>query len=128
MQNIRETILKYGGEIHFQSKVVDFKIVNNTIKAIVLHDGSEMPAERVILATGHSARDIYYLLNDKKIALQAKSFAMGVRVEHPQHIIDSIQYHCKGQRNELLPAASYSLVEQVKDRGVYSFVCARVDL
>ena len=121
VQNIRETILKYGGEIHFQSKVVDFKIVNNTIKAIVLHDGSEMPAERVILATGHSARDIYYLLNDKKIALQAKSFAMGVRVEHPQHIIDSIQYHCKGQRNELLTAASYSLVEQVKDRGVYSF-------
>lgn len=121
VQNIRETIIKYGGEIHFQTKVVDFNIVNNAIKAIVLQDGSEMQAERVILATGHSARDIYYLLNNKNIALQAKSFAMGVRVEHPQHIIDSIQYHCKGQRNELLPAASYSLVEQVKDRGVYSF-------
>ncbi|MDO6604774.1 NAD(P)/FAD-dependent oxidoreductase [Arenibacter palladensis] len=121
VQNIRETIIKYGGEIHFQTKVVDFTIVNNAIKAIVLQDGSEMQAERVILATGHSARDIYYLLNNKNIALQAKSFAMGVRVEHPQHIIDSIQYHCKGQRNELLPAASYSLVEQVKDRGVYSF-------
>ena len=121
VQNIRETIIKYGGEIHFQSKVVDFNIANNAIKAIVLHDGTEMPAERVILATGHSARDIYYLLNNKKIALQAKSFAMGVRVEHPQHIIDSIQYHCSGERNELLPAASYSLVEQVKDRGVYSF-------
>jgi uncharacterized FAD-dependent dehydrogenase len=121
VQNIRETILKYGGEIHFRTKVVDIAIVNNAIKAIVLQDGSEMPVERVILATGHSARDIYYLLNSKKIALQAKSFAMGVRVEHPQHIIDSIQYHCKGQRNELLPAASYSLVEQVKDRGVYSF-------
>tara|TARA_R100001369_G_scaffold85805_2_gene119769 strand:+ start:3350 stop:4906 length:1557 start_codon:yes stop_codon:yes gene_type:complete len=121
VQNIRETIIKYGGEIHFQTKVVDFTIVNNAIKAIVLQDGSEMQAERVILATGHSARDIYYLLNNKNIALQAKSFAMGVRVEHPQHIIDSIQYHCKGLRNELLPAASYSLVEQVKDRGVYSF-------
>ena len=121
VQNIRETILKYGGEIHFRTKVVDIAIVNNTIKAIILQDGSEMQVERVILATGHSARDIYYLLNSKKIALQAKSFAMGVRVEHPQHIIDSIQYHCNGQRNELLPAASYSLVEQVKDRGVYSF-------
>ncbi|MCK0134657.1 FAD-dependent protein [Arenibacter sp. S6351L] len=121
VQNIRETIIKYGGEIHFQTKVVDFTIANNAIKAIVLQDGSEMPADRIILATGHSARDIYYLLNNKKIAIQAKSFAMGVRVEHPQHIIDSIQYHCKGQRNELLPAASYSLVEQVKDRGVYSF-------
>ena len=121
VQNIRETIIKYGGEIHFQTKVVDFTIANNAIKAIVLQDGSEMPADRIILATGNSARDIYYLLNNKKIAIQAKSFAMGVRVEHPQHIIDSIQYHCKGQRNELLPAASYSLVEQVKDRGVYSF-------
>ena len=121
VQNIRETIIKYGGEIHFQAKVVDFTIANNAIKAIVLQDGSEMPADRIILATGHSARDIYYLLNNKKIAIQAKSFAMGVRVEHPQHIIDSIQYHCKGQRNELLPAASYSLVEQVKNRGVYSF-------
>lgn len=121
VQNIRETILKYGGEIHFQTKVVDFKIVKNAIKGIVLEEGSEMPTDRVILATGHSARDIYYLLNNKKIAIQAKSFAMGVRVEHPQHIIDSIQYHCSGERNELLPAASYSLVEQVKDRGVYSF-------
>ncbi|MCM4153259.1 FAD-binding protein [Arenibacter sp. N53] len=121
VQNIRETIIKHGGEIHFQTKVVDFKILNNTIKGIVLEDGSEMPTDRVILATGHSARDIYYLLNNKKIAIQAKSFAMGVRVEHPQHIIDSIQYHCSGERNELLPAASYSLVEQVKDRGVYSF-------
>jgi len=73
------------------------------------------------LATGHSARDIYYLLHKKNINLEAKSFAMGVRVEHPQQIIDSIQYHCKDQRNELLPAASYSLVHQVKDRGVYSF-------
>lgn len=121
VKNIRETILKYGGEVHFESRVVDFTIQNQTIKAIQLQNGDEMTVERVILATGHSARDIYYLLNDKNIALKAKSFAMGVRVEHPQHIIDSIQYHCDGKRDDLLPAASYSLVQQVKNRGVYSF-------
>lgn len=121
VKNIRETILKYGGEIHFESRVVDFTIQNQNIKAIQLQNGDEMTVKRVILATGHSARDIYYLLNDKNIALKAKSFAMGVRVEHPQHIIDSIQYHCDGKRDDLLPAASYSLVQQVKNRGVYSF-------
>jgi hypothetical protein len=119
--NIRETILKYGGEVHFETRVTDFKIKNNKIHAIQLLNGEELPATRVILATGHSARDIFYLLHKKKIALEAKSFAMGVRVEHPQHIIDSIQYHCSGERDELLPAASYSLVQQVNNRGVYSF-------
>lgn len=121
VQNIRETILEFGGEIHFESRVVDFVIKANKLKAIRLQNESEMSVERVILATGHSARDIYYLLQKKDIALKAKSFAMGVRVEHPQHIIDSIQYHCQGERDELLPAAAYSLVHQVKDRGVYSF-------
>ncbi|WP_412983789.1 NAD(P)/FAD-dependent oxidoreductase [Pontimicrobium sp. IMCC45349] len=121
VKNIRETILKYGGEVHFDSRVTDFTIVNQTIKSIQLLNGDKMPVEKVILATGHSARDIYYLLNNKNIALKAKSFAMGVRVEHPQHIIDSIQYHCEGKRDELLPAASYSLVQQVNNRGVYSF-------
>ncbi|HLV70114.1 MAG TPA: hypothetical protein VKY34_05360 [Xanthomarina sp.] len=119
--NIRETILKHGGEVHFETRVTDFKIKNNKIQAIQLLNGEEAPATRVILATGHSARDIFYMLHKKKIALEAKSFAMGVRVEHPQHIIDSIQYHCSGKRNELLPAASYSLVQQVNNRGVYSF-------
>ncbi|WP_341216965.1 FAD-dependent protein [uncultured Wocania sp.] len=119
--NIRETILKYGGKIHFETRVVDFTIKNNKIQAIQLQNGDEMMANRVILATGHSARDIYYLLHKKKIALKAKSFAMGVRVEHPQHIIDRIQYHCSGERHELLPAASYGLVQQVNERGVYSF-------
>jgi len=119
--NIRETILKHGGEVHFETRVTDFKIKNNKIQAIQLLNGEEAPATRVILATGHSARDIFYMLHKKKIALEAKSFAMGVRVEHPQHIIDSIQYHCSGQRDELLPAASYSLVQQVNNRGVYSF-------
>lgn len=121
VQNIRETILKYGGEVHFETRVVDFIINNNKLQAIILQNGNEMPVNRVILATGHSARDIFYLLHKKNIALEAKSFAMGVRVEHPQHIIDSIQYHCTGQRDKLLPAAAYSLVEQVNDRGVYSF-------
>ncbi|MHA7942100.1 NAD(P)/FAD-dependent oxidoreductase [Formosa sp. 3Alg 14/1] len=119
--NIRETILKYGGEVHFETRVIDFKITNNKIKAIQLRNGEELATERVILATGHSARDIFYLLDKKKVAIEAKSFAMGVRVEHPQHIIDSIQYHCSGDRNELLPAAAYSLVQQVNGRGVYSF-------
>lgn len=121
VENIRETILEYGGEIHFESRVVDFIIKNNVLQALILKNGTEMKVNSVILATGHSARDIYYLLHKKDVVLQAKSFAMGVRVEHPQHIIDSIQYHCEGERNELLPAAAYSLVQQVKDRGVYSF-------
>tara|TARA_R110002073_G_scaffold336450_2_gene533548 strand:- start:58 stop:1611 length:1554 start_codon:yes stop_codon:yes gene_type:complete len=121
VQNIRETILNYGGEIHFESRVTDFIIKSNNIQAIQLQNGKELVAEKVILATGHSARDIFYLLNKKNIALEAKSFAMGVRVEHPQHIIDSIQYHCSGKRDELLPAATYSLVQQVNERGVYSF-------
>ena len=121
VQNIRETILKHGGEIHFETRVTDFIIRKNKLQAIILQNGQEMTVNRVILATGHSARDIFYLLKNKEVALKAKSFAMGVRVEHPQQIIDSIQYHCRGERNELLPAASYSLVQQVKNRGVYSF-------
>lgn len=121
VQNIRETILKFGGEIHFETRVTDFVIKQNKIQAIQLQKGEELSVEKVILATGHSARDIFYLLDRRNIALEAKSFAMGVRVEHPQHIIDSIQYHCSGKRHELLPAASYSLVNQVNERGVYSF-------
>lgn len=121
VKNIRETIIKHGGEIHFEARVTEFIIKENKIQAIQLKDGREMTANRVILATGHSARDIYELLHKHEIALKAKSFAMGVRVEHPQQIIDNIQYHCTGERNELLPAAAYSLVHQVRDRGVYSF-------
>jgi hypothetical protein len=121
VQNIRETILKYGGEIYFETRVTDFTLKNGAITTIQLNNTEEMPVAKVILATGHSARDIFYLLHKKHIALEAKSFAMGVRVEHPQHIIDSIQYHCSGERHELLPAASYSLVQQVNNRGVYSF-------
>lgn len=121
IENIRENILKFGGEVHFNTRVTDFVIKNNKIKAIQLKNGEEMAVNSVILATGHSARDIYELLHKKEIRIKAKSFAMGVRVEHPQAIIDQIQYHCSGERDELLPAAAYSLVKQVNDRGVYSF-------
>lgn len=121
IENIRENILKFGGEIHFETKVTDFVIKDNKLQAIQLHDGKEMTVNSVILATGHSARDVYELLHKKEIRIKAKSFAMGVRVEHPQEIIDQIQYHCSGERDELLPAAAYSLVQQVNNRGVYSF-------
>ena len=121
IQNIRETILKFGGEIHFETKVEEFIIKKNKIQAIQIQNGSEITVNSVILATGHSARDVYELLHKNKIALKAKSFAMGVRVEHPQEIIDQIQYHCAGERDELLPAAAYSLVHQANNRGVYSF-------
>lgn len=128
---IRETIKKFGGEIHFESKLTDIIISTNKIKGVVvtnLHGGvsNEFHAEHLILATGHSADDIYRLLDKKKIAIEAKPFAMGVRVEHPQDIIDSIQYHCATindvkHAREFLPASSYSLVQQVNGRGVYSF-------
>ncbi|AUC86588.1 FAD-binding protein [Polaribacter sp. ALD11] len=121
IENIRENILKFGGEIRFETRVTDFVIKNNKLQALQLLNGEEITVNSVILATGHSARDIYELLHKKEIRIKAKSFAMGVRVEHPQEIIDQIQYHCSGERDELLPAAAYSLVQQVNNRGVYSF-------
>lgn len=121
VQNIRETILKYGGEIHFNKRVVDFMIHKDELVGLQLANQEELKVNAVILATGHSARDIYELLHKKNIAIKAKSFAMGVRVEHPQELIDNIQYHCSGKRDELLPASAYSLVQQVNGRGVYSF-------
>lgn len=129
IQNIRETILKFGGEVFFNSKFVDFKMENERITSIkILNDNgeSDLPVQQLILATGHSARDIYELLNNKQILLEAKPFALGVRAEHPQSLIDSIQYHCGSmeevlQKRDYLPAASYSLVHQVKGHGVYSF-------
>jgi uncharacterized FAD-dependent dehydrogenase len=129
IQNIRERILEYGGEIHFNTRLLDFQLEKEKIKNIrVVKEEKELewPVEQVILATGHSARDIYELLNKKKILLEAKAFALGVRAEHPQELIDSIQYHCRTktkveQIREYLPAASYSLVQQVKNHGVYSF-------
>ncbi len=117
---MRQTIIDCGGEIHFNSKVSDLLTNDNEITGVATSDGGAFHAKAVILATGHSARDIYELLNQKGILLQSKSFAMGVRVEHPQAFIDSIQYHSK-LRDECLPAASYSLATQVQNRGVYSF-------
>ena len=118
--NIRETIQSAGGEVLFDSKLTDFLISNHQIKGIVVNQHQEILTDYVILATGHSARDIYELLNFKNILIEAKPFALGVRIEHPQQIIDSAQYHCDS-RSEFLPPAYYSLVEQVADRGVFSF-------
>ncbi|RLD45439.1 MAG: FAD-binding protein [Bacteroidetes bacterium] len=119
IQNIRKTIINHGGEVHFNTRVEEFIIDNNRIKGVIA-DGKEYKADKVILATGHSARDIYTQLNKQEIEIEAKAFAMGVRVEHPQGIIDSIQYHCE-IRDEYLPAAAYSLVTNINNRGVYSF-------
>jgi len=130
IEAIRQTILNFGGEIHFNAKLTDIIIEKQQIKSIeVSHlettKTTNHSANYLVLATGHSARDIYYLLNDKNIVIEAKPFAMGVRVEHPQEIIDSIQYHCNINQlknvREFLPAASYSLVNQVNGKGVYSF-------
>ncbi|MBT7481431.1 MAG: FAD-binding protein [Flavobacteriales bacterium] len=120
IQNIRETILQYGGEILFDSRVIDILIKDNKIDGIQLQNGDEIHASKVILATGHSARDIFELLHKKEIEIEAKAFAIGIRVEHTQDLIDQIQYKCK-TRGEFLPPAPYSVVKQIKGRGVYSF-------
>ena len=129
ISNMRETILEYGGEFHFHSKLVDINYKGDKISSIIIEkDGSsiEHQCHHLILATGHSARDIYELLDKKKIAIEAKPFALGVRVGHPQDFIDQIQYSCGSlkeviEKREYLPASSYSLVNQVQGHGVYSF-------
>lgn len=120
IENIRKVILEKGGEIHFGHKMTDITLIDNRISSVTINNEKEIEVENLILATGHSARDIYHLLNEKKIELEFKSFALGVRIEHKQELIDQIQYKSK-DRSEFLPPASYSLVSQVKDRGVYSF-------
>lgn len=117
---IREKIIECGGEFLFEKKVTDFIVMNNKIKAVKTSDGNSFEAEAVILATGHSARDVFQLLLDKNILIELKPFALGVRVEHPQQLIDNIQYHGLN-RGTFLPPASYSLVQQVNGRGVFSF-------
>jgi uncharacterized FAD-dependent dehydrogenase len=117
---IRQTILNAGGEIHFETRVTDLILKNKAIQGVVDQRGNRFEAQAVILATGHSARDIYKVLHADGIRLEAKPFAMGVRVEHPQALIDTMMYHLP-ERGECLPAASYSLVSQVGGRGVYSF-------
>ncbi len=128
VQNIRQTILQYGGKVHFEHCVTDLILKDERILGVRTESTStvnsqqstEFLADAVILATGHSARDIYRLLHNKGIRIEAKPFALGVRVEHPQALIDSIQYK-QNQRSDELPAASYSLVCQVGGRGVFSF-------
>ena len=117
---MREQIEASGGKVLFEKKLVDFVIENDTIQEIITADGDRMKAAAYILATGHSARDIFTLLFEKNISIESKPFALGVRVEHPQSAIDAIQYHCL-VRDPNLPPASYSLVEQVSERGVFSF-------
>lgn len=119
IRNIRRTIVEAGGEIHFEKKVTDFDIDGDRIVGVRCGD-ERIEAAAVILATGHSARDIYELLHRRGVRIEAKPFAMGVRIEHPQALIDSIQYHGE-PRGEYLPAAAYSLVSQENGRGVYSF-------
>ncbi len=125
---MRKRILECGGEFHFNKKIIDFKIENDSLKAVQTEDGDFYEADSFILATGHSARDIFHLLHAKKILINAKPFALGVRVEHPQELINNIQYGNSGvyvssENNDwiILPPASYSLVEQIDGRGVFSF-------
>ena len=117
---IKETILNAGGEVMFDSQMTDILIEFGKVKGIEINFEDKLFADHIILATGHSARDVYELLNSKNILIEAKPFALGVRIEHPQEIIDSAQYHCD-TRSEFLPPAYYSLVEQVGSRGVFSF-------
>lgn len=120
---IRHSILNAGGEVHFQAKVSDFVIEQQIIRAVVCADGRTFEGDSVILATGHSARDVYQLLQRKNILLEKKAFAVGVRIEHPQALIDQVQYHIpRGEeRPRLLPAARYRLATKIDDRGVHSF-------
>jgi uncharacterized protein len=120
IKNIRASILEAGGLVLFEKRIVDFIIEGNGIKGVITSEGEKYMSPYVILSTGHSSRDIYEICNRRGVNLEMKSFAMGVRVEHPQELIDKIQYHGQ-ERGEYLPAASYNLVKQVDDRGVYSF-------
>jgi uncharacterized FAD-dependent dehydrogenase len=109
-----------GGQVLFEKKLVDFDIEKGEIKRIHCADGESFKVEALLLATGHSARDIFELFHQKNVLIESKPFALGVRVEHPQQVIDQIQYHCL-TRDPNLPPAAYSLVEQVNERGVFSF-------
>ena len=122
---MRQTILESGGEVHHQTKMTRLLLVHNRvegIEAIDLITGEQRSfLGPVILATGHSARDVYHHLHDQSLALEAKGIAVGVRLEHPSQLIDQIQYHSREGRGRYLPAAEYSFVTQVEGRGVYSF-------
>lgn len=117
---MREAIERAGGEVRFGARVVDFLLRDGTIEGVALASGEELRSHRVVVATGHSARDIFRLLHGKGIRVERKDFALGVRIEHPQTVIDHIRYHAE-RRDPHLPPASYAAVEQVKGLGVYSF-------
>ena len=124
ISHMRANIVNQGGEVRFDSQVTDFILEKNEMKGVVLANGEKVKGAGVILATGHSARDIFELLDKKKIKIEAKPFAIGVRIEHQQKFIDQVQYHCE-EKPEYLPASSYSLVANVKykgiPKGVFSF-------
>lgn len=124
VMELRESILRAGGEIHFNAKVTDLTLVHGAAVGVAT-ENTEVRGEGVILATGHSARDVYHLLQTKKVPIEGKPFALGVRVEHQQNLIDRIQYHCAIDRGPYLPASSYALVHQAElagsQRGVFSF-------
>lgn len=120
IENMRNTILKCGGEVHFETCMQQLLIAGNRVCG-VLTDKGEFPADAVILATGHSAKDVYRYLHSNGVQLEAKGFAVGVRLEHPSELIDRIQYHNPQGRGAYLPAAEYSFSTQVDGRGVYSF-------
>ena len=120
IQDIREKITECGGQVFFETRVTDILLKNNEVDGIVTQNGATIHAKKIILATGHSARDIFELLHKKDIFIEAKPFALGVRAEHPQELIDKIQYSCD-YRGEFLPPSPYSIVKQVNGRGMYSF-------
>ena len=118
--SMREEIIKHGGEVHFEAKLTDVQLESGAIKSIEINGEKWLDFDQVILATGHSARDIFELLHKRDIRIEAKAFALGVRIEHQQEVIDKIQYHGR-VNDDFLPPSSYSLVAQVDGRGVYSF-------
>ncbi len=120
VSNMRATIEAYGGEVHFGAMLTDFLVEDSKIKGIIINEKEEHFSSAVILATGHSARDVYYLLDKNNITIEAKPFALGVRVEHSQSLIDKIQYN-QAKREDTLPASSYRLACQVGGHGVFSF-------
>lgn len=117
---IRKTIMDCGGEFFFETKMTDLQIEGDKVTGVDTSAGDVIKADAVVLATGHSARDVFRLLHTRKITIEAKPFALGVRIEHPQHLVDRAQYH-QLTRDTLLPPASYSLVQQVDGKGVFSF-------
>lgn len=127
IENMRNTIIKCGGEVHFETKVTGLNIIGNKVEGVsyVSNDSSLLSEGSmcgpVILAIGHSARDVYRWLYDNHVEIEAKDLAVGVRLEHPAHLIDQIQYHSSDGKDQYLPTAEYAFVTQVADRGVYSF-------